>query len=136
MQQQTTHEKRLTWALVITFVVLVGEVVGGILTNSLALLSDSLHVLLDLSSVLFDNPVGGSQSQSSSFSHVIRCQPTISSRIPTWTSTRSEHLAIHFSCVLTVMHEDDGYVVLRNSLGKFRVALQPPDVINPISSMP
>lgn len=40
--------KRFILALVITSVVLVAEVVGGILSNSLALLSDAGHVFLDV----------------------------------------------------------------------------------------
>jgi cobalt-zinc-cadmium efflux system protein len=42
------HEKRLIWAIVITFIVLAGEVVGGFVSNSLALLSDAGHVLTDV----------------------------------------------------------------------------------------
>ncbi len=37
------HERPLWWSLGLTLVVLVAEVVGGILTNSLALLSDAAH---------------------------------------------------------------------------------------------
>lgn len=36
------------WAIAVTFVVLVGEVVGGLISNSLALLSDAGHVLTDV----------------------------------------------------------------------------------------
>lgn len=36
------------WAIVVTFIVLVGELVGGIVSNSLALLSDAGHVLTDV----------------------------------------------------------------------------------------
>jgi cobalt-zinc-cadmium efflux system protein len=43
-----SSEKRLSWALVITVVVLVGEAVGGIVSNSLALLSDAGHVFTDV----------------------------------------------------------------------------------------
>jgi len=42
------HEKRLIWAIVVTLIVLTGEVVGGFLSNSLALLSDAGHVLTDV----------------------------------------------------------------------------------------
>jgi cobalt-zinc-cadmium efflux system protein len=45
---KTGHEKRLTWAIVITFIVLAGEVAGGLISNSLALLSDAGHVLTDV----------------------------------------------------------------------------------------
>ena len=41
------NRKRLRWAALITFVVLIAEVVGGWLSNSLALLADSGHVLTD-----------------------------------------------------------------------------------------
>lgn len=40
--------RRLIFAIVLTSVTLIAEVVGGILTNSLALLSDAAHVFLDL----------------------------------------------------------------------------------------
>jgi len=36
------------WAILVTFIVLVGEVVGGVISNSLALLSDAGHVLTDV----------------------------------------------------------------------------------------
>jgi cobalt-zinc-cadmium efflux system protein len=40
-------EKSLRWALVLTGTFLVAEVIGGILTNSLALLSDAAHMFTD-----------------------------------------------------------------------------------------
>jgi len=40
--------RRLTIAIVLTAVTMVAEVIGGIWTNSLALLSDAAHVFLDL----------------------------------------------------------------------------------------
>jgi cobalt-zinc-cadmium efflux system protein len=43
-----SNENRLIWAIAVTFIVLVGEVVGGYLSNSLALLSDAAHVLTDV----------------------------------------------------------------------------------------
>ncbi len=45
-----THvaEKNLRFAVVFTSIILIAEVVGGILTNSLALLSDAAHVFSDL----------------------------------------------------------------------------------------
>lgn len=42
-----TSEKRLGISLVVTVLILAGEVVGGLLSNSLALLSDAGHVLTD-----------------------------------------------------------------------------------------
>src|SRR5690349_21707678 len=39
---------RFTWAIVLTATTLVAEVIGGVWTNSLALLSDAAHVFLDL----------------------------------------------------------------------------------------
>ncbi|GFE62540.1 cation diffusion facilitator family transporter [Geobacter sp. AOG2] len=43
---------RFRYAIVLTLVTLVAEVVGGIWTNSLALLSDAAHVFLDLFALL------------------------------------------------------------------------------------
>lgn len=45
---RVNHEKRLIWAIAVTVIVLAGEVVGGLLSNSLALLSDAGHVLTDV----------------------------------------------------------------------------------------
>jgi len=45
---KASNEKRLILALAVTFVVLVAEVIGGLLANSLALLSDAAHVLTDV----------------------------------------------------------------------------------------
>jgi cobalt-zinc-cadmium efflux system protein len=42
-----TSEKRLFFSLGVTVLILVAEVVGGVLSNSLALLSDAGHVLTD-----------------------------------------------------------------------------------------
>ena len=47
MKNGKSVEKRLIWSLVVTLVILAGEVIGGILSNSLALLSDAGHVLTD-----------------------------------------------------------------------------------------
>jgi cobalt-zinc-cadmium efflux system protein len=47
MAEAHSSEKRLIWSLAITVVILAGEVVGGLLSNSLALLSDAGHVLTD-----------------------------------------------------------------------------------------
>lgn len=43
--------RRLWWALVINLVFLVVEVIGGILTNSLALLADAGHMLTDVAAL-------------------------------------------------------------------------------------
>ena len=42
-----TSIKRLSWTIIVTLVILAGEVIGGIMSNSLALLSDAGHVLTD-----------------------------------------------------------------------------------------
>ena len=42
-----TNTKPLKFALVIVLVIMVAEVVGGILSNSLALLGDAGHMLVD-----------------------------------------------------------------------------------------
>lgn len=42
------HEKPLWWALGLTATFLAAEVVGGLLTNSLALLSDAAHMMTDV----------------------------------------------------------------------------------------
>lgn len=47
MENGKSVEKRLIWSLGVTLFILVGEVIGGILSNSLALLSDAGHVLTD-----------------------------------------------------------------------------------------
>src|SRR3972149_3230243 len=47
MAEHNGSEKRLIWSLVVTVVILFGEVAGGIISNSLALLSDAGHVLTD-----------------------------------------------------------------------------------------
>lgn len=39
---------RLKWAIILTAVTLIAEIIGGIWTNSLALLSDAAHVFLDV----------------------------------------------------------------------------------------
>lgn len=40
-------QKRLFWSLVVTLGIFIGEAIGGIVSNSLALLSDAGHVLTD-----------------------------------------------------------------------------------------
>lgn len=47
MEKGKSAENRLLWSLAVTLVILAGEVIGGILSNSLALLSDAGHVLTD-----------------------------------------------------------------------------------------
>ena len=42
------HERPLWWAFGLTLVFLIAEVIGGILTNSLALLSDAAHMATDV----------------------------------------------------------------------------------------
>jgi cobalt-zinc-cadmium efflux system protein len=46
-----TMTKKLVISLIVTFVVLTGEIVGGIVSNSLALLSDAGHVFTDVFSL-------------------------------------------------------------------------------------
>lgn len=43
-----SSEKRLIWSLAVTLFILVAEVVGGILSNSLSLLSDAGHMFTDV----------------------------------------------------------------------------------------
>ncbi len=43
-----SHEKRLSWSIAVTLIVCAGEIVGGLLSNSLALLSDAGHVFTDV----------------------------------------------------------------------------------------
>ena len=47
MTMDNTSIKRLGWSLAVTLFILVGEVIGGFLSHSLALLSDAGHVLTD-----------------------------------------------------------------------------------------
>ncbi len=51
MEDRTQEKKRLRWALVLTAVIAVLEVIGGYLTNSLALMSDAGHMLTDISAL-------------------------------------------------------------------------------------
>jgi cobalt-zinc-cadmium efflux system protein len=44
---EVRHEKALWWALGLTGTFLIAEVIGGLLTNSLALLSDAAHMATD-----------------------------------------------------------------------------------------
>ena len=47
------HSRRLAWALVISLVILIIEIVAGIASNSLALLADAAHVFADVSGIAF-----------------------------------------------------------------------------------
>lgn len=42
-----TYQQKLVWSILVTLIILAAEVAGGILSNSLALLSDAGHVLTD-----------------------------------------------------------------------------------------
>jgi cobalt-zinc-cadmium efflux system protein len=52
-EQRKGNQKGLAIAVAITSVILVAEFIGGLITNSLALLSDSGHMLSDVTSLLF-----------------------------------------------------------------------------------
>jgi cobalt-zinc-cadmium efflux system protein len=45
---KASREKRLIWAIAVTIIVLFAEAAGGLVANSLALLSDAGHVLTDV----------------------------------------------------------------------------------------
>jgi len=47
------HSRRLAWALIVSLVILVAEIVAGITSNSLALLADAGHVFADVSGIAF-----------------------------------------------------------------------------------
>lgn len=49
---QDSNAKRLLWAFVITAVFMVAEVIGGLLSGSLALLADAGHMLTDAAALL------------------------------------------------------------------------------------
>jgi cobalt-zinc-cadmium efflux system protein len=49
--QRTTDSRRLAWALAITALYFFAELLGGILTNSLALLSDAGHMFSDVAAL-------------------------------------------------------------------------------------
>ena len=42
------YEKPLWWALGLTSTFLIAEIIGGLVTNSLALLSDAAHMMTDV----------------------------------------------------------------------------------------
>ena len=47
----TTKERSLRWALGLTSAFLIAEVVGGVVLNSLALLSDAAHMFTDVAAL-------------------------------------------------------------------------------------
>ena len=47
------HQNRLTWALGLTLTYMAAEVVGGLITGSLALLADAAHMLTDAGGLAF-----------------------------------------------------------------------------------
>lgn len=47
-KKQSGVENRFIFSLVLTLLIFIGEVIGGIVTGSLALLSDSAHVFMDI----------------------------------------------------------------------------------------
>jgi cobalt-zinc-cadmium efflux system protein len=52
IRERSTARKKLAFAVIFTAVILVGELVGGFLANSLALLSDAGHVFTDVLALL------------------------------------------------------------------------------------
>ena len=50
--QRRTERRGLTLAIAFTGIILLAEVIGGILTNSIALLADAGHMLVDLTSLV------------------------------------------------------------------------------------
>ena len=53
IDRSSVGQKGLTLALSITFLMMVAEVAGGIISNSLALLSDAGHMLTDILALSF-----------------------------------------------------------------------------------
>lgn len=47
-ETEPSHQRRMRWALVLTALFFVAEVVGGVLSNSLALLADAGHMFTDV----------------------------------------------------------------------------------------
>ena len=47
-QVKASREKRLIWAMIVTLIILFAEGIGGLIANSLALLSDAGHMLTDV----------------------------------------------------------------------------------------
>lgn len=50
--QRVSREKSLWWALLLTGGFLIAEVIGGVLTGSLALISDAAHMLTDVTALI------------------------------------------------------------------------------------
>ena len=50
-----TERRRLAWAFTFTTVILVVEVAGGLLSGSLALISDAGHMLVDSLALLLED---------------------------------------------------------------------------------
>ena len=46
--ERAAESRRLTWVLALTAVFMVAEIVGGVLSNSLALLADAGHMFTDV----------------------------------------------------------------------------------------
>ena len=47
-EESSSHQRKMLVVLLITAVVMIAEVIGGLLANSLALLSDAGHMLTDV----------------------------------------------------------------------------------------
>src|SRR5690606_14137279 len=52
-QATTDNQRNVFWAMVLTGVFMVAEVVGGVLAGSLALIADAGHMLTDTASLAF-----------------------------------------------------------------------------------
>jgi cobalt-zinc-cadmium efflux system protein len=52
VQQREINDKRLLWATLLNFIIAIAEIIGGIISSSLALISDALHNLGDSFAVL------------------------------------------------------------------------------------
>jgi len=46
--ENTGVQRRFIWSMIFTALILVAEIIGGLVSGSLALLSDAAHVLMDL----------------------------------------------------------------------------------------
>ncbi|MFQ5843296.1 MAG: cation transporter, partial [Thermodesulfobacteriota bacterium] len=52
MRSSSLHQRNLLIALFVTGTIMVAEVIGGLLSNSLALLSDAGHMFMDILALL------------------------------------------------------------------------------------
>jgi cobalt-zinc-cadmium efflux system protein len=52
VHQHEIQDKKLLWATLLNFIIAIAEIIGGIISNSLALISDALHNLGDSFAVL------------------------------------------------------------------------------------